>query len=425
MIDRTIILIISLLLLGMPIAYSATVLGTESRPSYINITMLNQEPDPVEPGEVVELRFNVQNFGSDNAEEFQMEIMPEFPFSMYVGTAVKSLGTIFGRQMGVTRSATVYYKIKVGEDAVDGDNDLYIRFKYKKGIQEIAWTKYYNPFKVRIRPREPILFIDSVETLPEQIAPGEKGIVNVKLKSIVNSLVKNVKATLQIDSLPFVPLGSSNEKVIKQIQPKGEAVLSFDLTPEASAEAKYYKIPLKLEYYVNGKEYNKTNYIGIEVNEIPDVYAIIDSTAIYQRKQPGKITIKFVNKGSSDIKFLNSVLKQSDDYDIISSDKVYIGNIDSDDYETADYEVYIKSKKRDVDLLLQYTFLDANNKEYAKDIKLKLKIYSTSEAKKFGLIKSSSGTGIFIIIIIIIAGGYFYIKKIKKVKIRDYFKLNK
>jgi len=423
MVKKRSVLIISILLLVIPFAYSATVIGSDSRPSYMNITLLNQEPDPVEPGEVVELRFSVQNFGSKNAEDFQIEILPEFPFSIYTGTAVKAIGTIFGRQMGEKRAATVYYKIKVGEDAIDGDNDLYVRYKYSDGIYEGDWIKYGNPFKIRIRPREPILFIDSVKTIPEQIAPGEKGMVSIKVRSIVNSVVKNVKATLQIDSLPFVPYESSNEKVIKQISPKEEAVLDFDLIPEASAESKYYKIPLKLEYYVNGKSYNKTNYIGIEVNDIPDIYAIIDSTTIYQRKQPGTVTIKFVNKGPSDIKFLNFVLKKSEDYDIVSSEEVYLGNIDSDDYETADYDLYIKSKNKNVDLLLQYTFLDANNKKYTKDVKLKLNIYSTSDAKKLGIIKSSSGSGIFIILIIIIGGGYFYIRKIKKKKVKDYFKL--
>ena len=305
MIDKKVILIIFMLLLAIPFVYSKTVIGSDSRPSYINVTLLSQEPDPVEPGEVVELRFQIQNFGSKNAEEFQMEILPDFPFSMYTGTSIKSLGTIFARQMGETRALSVYYKIKIGEDAIDGDNDLYIRFKYNDGIYEGDWIKYYNPFRIRIRPREPILFIDSVKTIPEKIAPGKKGIINVKLKSIVNSVVKNVKATLQIGSLPFVPVGSSNEKIIKLIQPKDEAILSFDITPEASAETKYYKIPLDLSYYVNGKRYNKTNYIGIEVNEIPDIYSKIDSTTIYQRKKAGTITIKNENKESKYIKDIN------------------------------------------------------------------------------------------------------------------------
>jgi len=124
----------------------------------------------------------------------------------------------------------------------------------------------------------------------------------------------------------------------------------------------------------------------------------------------------------SDIKFLNSVLKESDDYAITSTKEIYVGNIDSDDYETADYDLYVTSKKN-VDLLLQYTFLDANNKEYVKNVKLKLNLYSASQAKKLGFMKSSSGSGIFVILIIIIGGGYFYIKKIKKKSIKDYFKI--
>src|SRR3989338_4611362 len=107
MVDRYIkhLFILILIIISIPITYSATnVFGTSADFALLNVTLLSQEPDPVEPGEVVEIRFNVQNFGSKNAEDAQLDILPDFPFSMYTGTASKQIGTIYARQMGEKRS---------------------------------------------------------------------------------------------------------------------------------------------------------------------------------------------------------------------------------------------------------------------------------------------------------------------------------
>ena len=130
--------------------------------------------------------------------------------------------------------------------------------------------------------------------------------------------------------------------------------------------------------------------------------------------------MKFVNKGSSNIKYLNAALKKTNDFEILSTEKVYVGNIDSDDYETGDFELYIKSIKKNIELPLQYTFLDANNREYIQDVKLILRLYSSSEVKKFGFVKSNNSGGLLIILIIVGTGIYFYLKKRKnKIKIQQ------
>ena len=36
-------------------------------------------------------------------------------------------------------------------------------------------------------------------------------------------------------------------------------------------------------------------------------------------------------------------MKETEDYEIISNPEVYIGNLDSDDYETADYALMVKT----------------------------------------------------------------------------------
>ena len=67
--------------------------------SIMRVTMINQIPDPAEPGKYVDLRFKFENNGSKAAENVEAEILPQYPFSLDPGTsAVKSLGSINPQQ---------------------------------------------------------------------------------------------------------------------------------------------------------------------------------------------------------------------------------------------------------------------------------------------------------------------------------------
>ena len=75
----------------------------------------------------------------------------------------------------------------------------------------------------------------------------------------------------------------------------------------------------------------------------PEVSVILDKTDITQKKMTGTVTLKVINKGLSDIKFLNVILKTSDNYEILStSDTTYVGNLQSDDYQSVDYIISLK-----------------------------------------------------------------------------------
>ncbi|MCK4521464.1 MAG: hypothetical protein KAU20_02740, partial [Nanoarchaeota archaeon] len=127
------------------------------------------------------------------------------------------------------------------------------------------------------------------------------------------------------------------------------------------------------------------------------------------------ISVKFVNKGSSDIKFVYATLQNSKEYEIVSPAGVYVGNIDSDDYETAEYTIYVKrTRKKSLALPLLIEYRDANNKLYTENMNINLKLYSASQAKRYGLIKSNKAIGFFITVIIVAAGIFFYRKYKKK-----------
>jgi len=166
---------------------------------------------------------------------------------------------------------------------------------------------------------------------------------------------------------------------------------------------------------VTGKNYSKNSIIALTVGAVPDLSVTIPDARVFAKGEIGDLGIKVTNKGLTDIKFVNVYLEESSYYRVISENSVYIGNIDSDDYSTADYRIElkkVKDGKAPLNITLEY--LDANNNKYSMPMSIYLKVVS---AKEKGVAGNGNGSGIIIFAIIIIAAGYFFYKRWEKKKL--------
>ena len=382
----------------------------------LRVSISMQDPDPVEPGKEVEASFKIENNGT-TANNVIFEIVPEYPFSLVPGeSASKSVGTIGTSQDG-KQNVIVRYRLKVGQDAVDDSYKIKVRYQ-SEGFD--SWVTLEN-LRIKVQSRDAIISVDKFATEPLVVEPGSKTKLTILLKNYATSLLRDVKVVLDLgnsETAPFSPVGSTNEKVLTYMEPQATKSIEFELLVDPDAVSKTYKIPVSIRYYDSlSKTYNKSNLVTVVVGGEPDVSIYVDSSTIYKAKSYGEMTFKIVNKGLPDMKFVNVRLFNSSKYRIISPSEVYIGNIDSDDYETADFKLYIeKNSDKKVILPLAVEYKDANNKNYKNIVNLELPLYSSSEAKKLGL---SEGNGNFkwVLLVILAAAGFFgyrYWKKKKK-----------
>ena len=380
----------------------------------LKVTFVSQTPDPVEPGKVVELRWNIENIGSGAAQDVEFELLPEYPFSLYSGELVQDLGTINGRQTGA-KGVIVMYKVRVDDKAVEGTNEIEVRYQ----INDKGWNTL-EPFDINIQTIDAILSVTSVKVEPEVIVPGKNGKITIEMKNLADSLLKDVTTKLDLSSadLPFAPLNSVTEKRIKMIRAGETVKQEYEITSFATAESMIYKVPLEITFYDHlGTKYNKSDIIGVIVGDEPELSYLIDDSTIQQAGNKGEVSIKFVNKGVIDIKFLNVKLKPSDYYKIISAEEDYLGNVDSDDYETAEYEIFVQSgAPKELKLPLEVTYRDANNNEYEMEIEPVLKLYDAEEAIMVGITQKSNTMGIIITIVVVIVGFIIYRKWRKRKK---------
>ena len=380
----------------------------------IIVSLVKQEPDPVEPGKQVEVTFKLDNNGTA-ANGMIFEIVPEYPFSLlpeesssnYIG----SLGTSqYGRY-----SVTLKHKLKVAQDAAD--DNYKIKVRYKTDNME-SWATLDN-LKIKVQTHDAIMAVEKIFSVPQITAPGEKTKLTINLKNYATSLLKDIKVSLNLDGsgdnkIPFSPIGSANEKIISYIEPQASIPIDFDLLVDSDAASKAYKISLNIGYSdVLNKNYSKSNLITLVVGAPPDLGVTLERTDVYTSGTTGSVVLRLVNKGPVDIKFLNVKVLQNENVKVIGADEVYVGKLDNDDFSTAEFKLFVKGEDS-IKISVEVDYKDTNNNNYKDTREVELKLYSSSEAKSFGVEKSNQLTWIVVAVLVIGAAYYYYRRKKRK-----------
>jgi hypothetical protein len=409
--NKKMMVILMILIIISAFSY-AVVLEVENETEKFVVTMISQEPDTVAPGEIVDVRFRLENRRTETAKNVEVRFEEKHPFILYGDSEIKEIGTIAVGQIDET-GVMVKYTLKVDPGAAEGENA--INFYYRK--EGGPWIKG-GDFSIEVGERDAVLAINEITSQPERLVPGTLATVKFRLDNLAGSVLKDIKLKLDVlesitlttavqkTELPFTPIGSGNEKTVDKIYPKKSADVLFSLFVDADAESKAYKVPYILTYFdAAGNDFTRTGYLGLMVDAEPDVSMNIDETDIYSAGSKGTINLRFVNKGFGDVKFLDVVLKETDQFDIVSNPEVYIGNIDSDDYETADYTIIVKKGAQSpVKLPLSVEYRDANGRLYPVDKVLELELFEGAELKQRTNGEGNSAVGIIVVIIIVVVG---------------------
>lgn len=367
------------------------------------------QPYPAEPGKYIDVWISVQNVGKDQIENVQLKILPHYPFSIDPDENVtKNLGTLIGGQTSVLK-----FRMRVDPNAVQGDNYFNIQYKYD-GFDWV--TKRLNIF---VQTHDSILSVNKILTEPQTLTPGSTGKLIFEVQNLADSFLSNVKIKLNLsnENLPFVIINSSSEKWIYIIESGKSANISFDILAFPDAESKIYKIPFEISYYDSlGTKYTKQDTLGLIVGNTPSIDVLLEKTTIKQAGSTGTVVFELVNNGLTNVKFLTAEIEKTQDFELISPAKVYIGELQSDDTDSFEATIHVNpTTKSNIDLPIKLHYFDSNNNEYQVTKNVQLRLYSPSEISAYHL--NGNNSLLFTIIALFaigIAGWFIYTKFVKK-----------
>lgn len=320
----------------------------------------------------------------------------------------KNVGHLF-----VGETWTIPFKVKIKEDAPLTSYRLEFQLVGTdiNGIEKsIALV---NDFEIPVRGI--VKFdIDSKNLLKL----GTTSDINLGISNVGGGTARYVTVSLEPTN-PFTVLHSS-ENYLGNIKGNEFRDISFTVRVDSNAEANAYKIPLIVKYTDdNGTEHRIEKNIGVEVEAKPDIKVSLEKADDFSAGSKGKITISVVNSGFSDVKFVDLKLIPMENYDVISASDFYIGNLDSDDSESQEFEIQLNENVPvgKIPLSIRVNYKEkGHDAEHTEDVTVDLNVISREElAKKTvggDILSNIAGIAIVIPLIILAYLGIWFIYKL-------------
>lgn len=241
----------------------------------------------------------------------------------------------------------------------------------------------------------------------DEVEPGNEGIIKIELSNDGAIDVKDVSLNLNFLN-NVIPIGSS-EGFIDKIKENDEEEFAFRFKVSSNAIPGTYTIPYELSYLENNILKKQKGDLGIIISGQPKIEISIEPQNPVIGKT-GTLQMKVINMGLVDAKFV-FVSIEGQGLTFLSNKKEYIGTIDSDNFETASFEVVYNNKKPVVNIEINYN--DFDNKERKINYSTYLIAYTEKEAIEREILEKNNLPiyfGVTFLVIVI----WFIIKNIRK-----------
>jgi hypothetical protein len=256
--------------------------------------------------------------------------------------------------------------------------------------------------------------IRGVTSNPSEVEPGGTASISISIENIFDYNVYSMDVNLDLSSVPFAPYQSSSEKFLDELDNGDKKTFNFNLIALPSASTGIYKIPVNISYENDaGNRSSKQEIVSITVNSAPKLTLSADSSSILIKGKENSLPVKIINSGLSDVKFLYLSLSDSGGIRILSANEQYLGDISSDDFDTATFSIYVNSNAfSSVNIPVTLKYLDSTNKEFTEVQQITVSTYSLDEAQKLGLVaKPNYFLYAIIPLILVIYLAYRFLKK--------------
>jgi len=250
--------------------------------------------------------------------------------------------------------------------------------------------------------------VSSFTVSPRTVAPGGETSIDLTLEDVGDLDIENVIVTMDLSNVPFVPVGSSNEKIIEEIDDGDQERVTFRVKALSTAEPSTYKIPVVISH----AGVSKTSLISLEVTATAHLDLLLEKSELVKVNDNGKVTLKFVNDGLAQVKNLKVTLKESPLYQVNSPSTVFIGEVDIGDFETEEFIIIAQSE--DPILAVDLEYRDAANNQFRESKLIKIPVYSVEEAKQLGLVKGNSLVWPIVGVVVLLAAIVIYRRRKKK-----------
>jgi hypothetical protein len=246
------------------------------------------------------------------------------------------------------------------------------------------------------------------------VNPGKEARITINVDNNEDFDIENVRVSLLLNETPFSSVGSST-KDVDDLSEGDDDSTSFTLRASTDAVPGDYDIPYTIKYLNadnSSLDFSDSGSFGIRIGAETDLDFTAETRDAAIVGQEGQISLEIINRGLGDIKSI-SVELEPRGFELISAKKIFIGTIESDDSDLANFDVIYRNQNPS--LVATVNYKDFDNNDQVETISIPLKAYTQEQALDLGLVKKSN-TMTYILIIVFLIILWFTWRTVKKRK---------
>jgi hypothetical protein len=382
--------------------------------AYNKITLLNQDPDPAEPGHYVELRFKVEKLGNDLLRNITFTLDVPYPFSFDPSDKpIKTLGDMKGYSDD-DGYYLLYYKLRVDSNALE--DNYTIKLKETNGKEDVLITR---EFDVRVNNDKPEFVFGTLVTSPTKLVSdtGEAEL-DVELENIGEMDAQNVIMQIELPEGFTETYGYSNRANLGTISAGSSKTGQFFVDIDENVKGGIHKAKVTINYKETGSNDNeyktKTLWLDIPIKNKP-MFEIEKVTTFPEKIHAGdnielKLLIKNIGGEDAESTSIRVFKESSQPFDF--DDKTdYIGKLKPEETGEALLKLTVDKDASPKTYLLDIEIRSIDGDDViTQDKTIKVQVVNREKNNSNKLI----GISITAIIVSLGLGAYYFLRKKKK-----------
>lgn len=328
------------------------------------VTYLVTEHEPVYPGDTVFVWVPVKSMGygtwlsdtvvklipANNATEKAVHVLDDTAF--------------IGNIQDWNEVRTAKFKVHIDKNAVEGEYDFHVHIisKGKSDSSGSLATTTMQEDRVLVVSGTPVITLSnsSIGSVP----PGSLNEIVLKFRNEGTGTARNMYVDINTASehlaSVFSILGSGTRFSLGSLSPGKEAEVRFNILVDSQAVTGVYNIPLR----ISGINYSASDYIGIGV-------AGITEFELSYQESGNSFLLSVSNIGVNPARAVSVEIPTQNSFSVRGSNTQVIGNLNSGDYTSANFQV---SQKGRADMVIKILYTDTAGVRRLIEKKLPVKL---------------------------------------------------
>lgn len=189
----------------------------------LDISVYNQDPYPAVPGDLVKIVFQIDGISSKDCGDINFKLIEKFPFTLDPSSEKE----YFLRSGTYSKDYNSFYmarfKVRVDEDALDGENPLEIQYIPEKSAFNSFYTKSFD-IEVKDVRADFEIFLKDYDSLTNKFTFEILNIGNTNIEAV----------TIEIQDQESVQLLGSGKEIIGDLSSNEDT--SFDMSFISSSD---------------------------------------------------------------------------------------------------------------------------------------------------------------------------------------------